>query len=220
MGFQDSLLGSVGGRCSNEHPRYVNTTLLLTPSYISMARPASKRFYTCKRLRKLLPRLNLTAVIVRVTQFFVIGGFTIAYAMASPEIYLDIFVWPMNQTTPFEITIYRNSSGEWPDRAERFEDRWLVEPWPIVKLRWNETKPPPGLSEVYVCQTDPRWNCTGEQWAASRIGWWDSWPFDHFTPPWAAGMVHIDRYIFWLFMLGVKSILAHRLLCGPNRWNY
>jgi hypothetical protein len=169
-------------------------------------REASRRPMIIKKLKTQIPILNLTAIIVRVAQFFLLGGLTLAYAMTDPYVFLDVFVWPQNAVPPYPMTVYRNSTEGRSGRTRQHEQLMLS--WPVVQFQWNQTEKPAGLSEKYVCQKDSQWNCTGEQWAATRIGWLDSWPYSQFTPSWIAGTVHIDRYIFWLLLVGVCLFLS------------
>ncbi|KAA8906650.1 hypothetical protein FN846DRAFT_919028 [Sphaerosporella brunnea] len=169
----------------------------------SSGRILRRRLAAARKLEKQIPRLNLTCIIIRVTQFLILVTFSLLYAMARPNVFLDIFVWPQNTKPPFQMTVFRNTTAEWQTRAAQLQYHW-AEPdiYSVMSFSWNSTKPPEGLSEKYVCKTDPRWGCDGSQWAATRIGWLDSWPFEHVLPPWIAGTVHIDRYIFWLVLCG------------------
>jgi hypothetical protein len=167
-----------------------------------------RRIAAIKKLEKQIPRVNITSIIIRVAQFLILGAFSLAFAMSRPEVYLDIFVWPQNATPPYTMQVFRNTSDFWHTRAEHLQNHWSASVYDVIEFEWNETKPPPGLSEKYVCQKDARWGCNGEQWAATRVGWLDSWPFQHTTPEWVARTVHIDRYVFWLVVVGVSFASA------------
>ena len=156
-----------------------------------------------RKLEKQIPRINITSLVIRVAQFLILGAFSLAYAMSRPEVYLDIFVWPQNAAPPYMMKVFRNTTSFWYPRAEHLQKQWDAPAYDVMEFEWNSPQPPPGLSEKYVCVEDARWGCNGEQWAATRVGWLDSWPFQHATPVWVAGTVHIDRYIFWLIMIGV-----------------
>jgi hypothetical protein len=172
-----------------------------------------RRLAAARKLEKQIPRLNLTCIILRMAQFLILGTFSLLYAMARPNVFLDIFVWPQNTAPPFQMTVFRNTSAEWETRAEHMQHHLNPENpdiYSAMSFAWNSTTPPSGLSEKYVCKKDERWGCDGNQWAATRLGWLDSWPFNHVLPAWVAGTVHIDRYIFWLVILGVGG---HVSLC-------
>lgn len=156
-----------------------------------------------RKLEKQIPRINTTSLVIRVAQFLILGAFSLAYAMSRPEVYLDIFVWPQNAAPPYTMKVFRNTTSFRHPRAEHLPEQRDAPAYDVMEFEWNILQPPPGLSEKYVCVEDARWGCNGEQWAATRVGWLDSWPFQHATPVWVAGTVHIDRYIFWLIMIGV-----------------
>ena len=152
----------------------------------------------------------LNSIIIRVTQFLLLGCFSLLWAMSQPDVYLDIFVWPQNTAPPYDITVFRNTTHSWDQRAATLHHRhnWdAAQILPAVTVSWNKTTPPPGVSEKYVCTKDIRWGCNGTQWAATRIGWLDSWPFNASVPAWVTATVHIDRYIFWLLAVGVGAPL-------------
>jgi len=164
-----------------------------------------RRVAASRKLEKQIPRINLVSIIIRVAQFLTLCGFTLAYAMSQPPVYLDIFVWPQNTAPPYEMTVYRDTTSYGGIWAERFS---VDSPnYSAVAFLWNHSLPPAGLSETHVCTHGPRWGCDGTQWAATRIGWSDSWPFGASLEVEAPGMTYIDRYIFWLLVVGVSHSL-------------
>lgn len=170
-----------------------------------------RRMRALEKLEIRIPRVNITSIIIRITQFLVLSLFSVGYAMSRPDVSLDIFVWPKEPpNSTFKVYVYRNTTNEWQSRAERLrEPQELADVYHATDFEYNKTQFNPaehGLSERYDCKDDPRWNCTGNEWAASRIGWVDSWPFKHPPPRWTKATVHIDRKIFYMMLLGVCGV--------------
>ena len=155
-----------------------------------------------KRLQKQIPRLNLTAIIVRIAQTILLFSLTLAYVMSDPDVFFDVFVWEKAAKMPYEITIHRSTTIWFDTRSNSM--LWVWKTWSEHTFMWNDSSPFPGLAAPYTCM-DARYGCNGKQWAASRIGWLDSWPIVD-TPIWMADTVYLDRYIFWLILLGVSRI--------------
>lgn len=162
-----------------------------------------RRVAASRKLEKQIPRINLISIIIRVAQFIILGGFSLAYAMAQPPVFLDTFVWPQNTSPPYTMTVYRNTTSGSETRVEYFghQHRSSLN-YSVMTVEWNDKRSPPGLSEKYDCGWDLRLGCEGAQWAATRIGWLDSWPFD--VDEQMARIIYIDRYIFWLLVVGVS----------------
>ncbi|CCX13160.1 Protein of unknown function [Pyronema omphalodes CBS 100304] len=175
-----------------------------------------RRLKAIDRLEGQIPKVNITSVIVRVAQLILLMGFSLAFSMSRPPVFLDIFVWPINANPPFEVHIYRNTSEFWALRLKTIQHSWSLPDPPRhhVSLMWEgSSNMLEGLgTERYVCKNDKRWNCTGEQWAMTRLGWVNSWPFGDEAPDWARGMIHIEQYVFFMVIVGSCVGIAHNMV--------
>lgn len=157
-----------------------------------------------RKLRIQIPRLHLTALIVRVAQTLLIISLSSFYALSGPEIFYDVFIWDpiASQDPPYNITLHRNMP---PPRhlADQAITIGNLTGWSTTTILWNTSGTPaiPDLGDSFLCPKG--WmNCNGNEWAATRLSWLDSWPVGD-VPSWLSDVIYLDRYIFWILMAGV-----------------
>lgn len=169
--------------------------------------PSSKHRREAVRLRRLIPRLGLTLLILRITQLLAVGYFSISYGLSNPDVYLDTLVWPKAATPPFEISVARNTSTAFAHRAAQLEalGGHLEASFTLAAHAAGNTQN--GALAMNPCgrrSSSPA--CNETHWMASRMGWLDSagtLP----QPRHLADVVHMDRYIFGFVLAAVRSFL-------------
>ncbi|CUS10248.1 unnamed protein product [Tuber aestivum] len=151
-----------------------------------------------RRLAKVVTSLSIAATVIRFVQLALMAALSLAYATGSPGVYHDVLVWDKNASAPFEVTVYRNLTS-WTV----VHDRNLSQSGNTIisSFVWTRDSEPGCVK--YSCN-DTRYNCSGDRWQSSRIGYGDSPGFGG-KDEYPNHIYVIDRAVFGLIVVVVSS---------------
>ncbi|PWW73949.1 hypothetical protein C7212DRAFT_365448 [Tuber magnatum] len=164
-----------------------------------------------KRLAKVVPSLSIATTVIRFLQLALMAALSLAYATGSPGVYHDVLVWDKNVSAPFEVTVYRNLTS-WT--VVHDQNLSQSENTIVGSFVWTGDSAP-GCGK-YSCN-DTRYNCSGDKWQSSRIGYGDSPGFGK-KGDYPNRTYGIDRAVFGLIVVIVSLsagqtlwVIAHHL---------